>query len=644
MTLYRGRPPAPTLADVGEPQPEPPPRPQRTPVGDALIFGTGCVLWAGLIAVGGHLLSLRPLWWTVGTVAVGVLACVVARLALGTRPLTMWWVSVLAAAFGWLAWARWADLRAPAPWLGLAAGAAVLLAAYPLLVAHEMKAGERARWRAEAAARAAVENRWPRLLERIGHPGVTVTGKEDTRNGYVLALRLPGSGKVTWKQLIRDLERLEVAADARHGSLRLERGEGARDVLLYVSTVDVLAETVPYVDDGKPMSIRNPIPIGLYEDGTVCSLTLREVCLLIVGLRGSGKSNLLNVLLAGLVRCVDCLVFLNDTKHRLALPWVQPYLADERNGKAINWVATDRAETELMLRADLNAIKQRAASASGEEKIEPTPQEPAVVNVFDEVASVFGEGRGPRFSSEGTTNMTLAGIGAEAIQVGRSEAVDFILATQRGTVTMTGGGDLKSQCSVSIGLRVKTEADARLVFPDDTQAAQLLASLKHEGTGLLMEDAGGRVAPVKFFRITPEQITEIARRYGPLKPAPDVVLERALGEAYQDRWERFRAARKAARALPVPDTQREFAAIAARLGDVEEAGDEVTAARQRMRDFMARSGDRGVTVSMITSLLKAEHMETSERTVRRWLDADIRQGVAERVSHLVYRARKRDGE
>ena len=59
----------------------------------------------------------------------------------------------------------------------------------------------------------------------------------------------------------------------------------------------------------------------------------------------------------------------------------------------------------------------------------------AVIVIADEAASIFGEGRGPRYSSEGTTNTTLAAIASEAVQLGRSEAVDFIVASQRGTVT-----------------------------------------------------------------------------------------------------------------------------------------------------------------------------------------------------------------
>jgi hypothetical protein len=263
----------------------------------------------------------------------------------------------------------------------------------------------------------------------------------------------------------------------------------------------------------------------------------------------------------------------------------------------------------------------------------------------DEAASIFGEGRGPRYSSEGTTNTQLAETASESVQLGRSEATDFIVASQRGTVTMVGSGDMKSQFAIRIGLRVVSEADASYVIPDDQQAAKLLASLKHPGTGVLMEDRDARVAPVKFFRIEQHQIDQIARRYGPQKPDPDPVLRAAWGEDYETRWDRFRAARKVpATATVASDPDREFREIAAGLADVEEAAgdDSANRGRQVMREFMARSGERGVSVTMIVERLKAEHIPVSDRTVRRWLTEDVNDGIIDRISHLLYRMRRPD--
>ncbi len=108
---------------------------------------------------------------------------------------------------------------------------------------------------------------------------------------------------------------------------------------------------------------------------------------------------------------------------------------------------------------------------------------------------------------------------------------------------MTGSADLKSQCALRIGLGVASEADARLIIPDDVQIAADLARLRHPGTGIVQQGKNGRVLPVKFYRIEHEMISQIAERYGRVRPGPDKVLEEALGEDYRTRWSPGRIAR-----------------------------------------------------------------------------------------------------
>ena len=108
---------------------------------------------------------------------------------------------------------------------------------------------------------------------------------------------------------------------------------------------------------------------------------------------------------------------------------------------------------------------------------------------------------------------------------------------------MLGSADLKSQCALRIGLGVASEGDARLIIPDDTRIATDLARLGHPGTGIVQQGKNGRVLPVKFYRIEHEMISEIAERYGRVRPGPDKVLEEALGEDYRTRWSPGRIAR-----------------------------------------------------------------------------------------------------
>jgi hypothetical protein len=633
--------------ELAEAAPVRPAGPRRTPHGDALVFGPAAVLWLALTAILGHALDLAPVWWAVVTAAVALLAIAVARLVAGASLIAAWWVCAFTVAGGWLAWSRFADMRTAAPWLWLA-GPAVLLAVWWPLAVRAVQARDKASQARDAErARLKEETRWPRLLERLGCPGVVVEpgSREDTASGYAVCLRLPADGRVTYEQLVSVAARLEIAARLRKGAVRFEdTRDSAAHVWMYVSAADMLATDIAYdLGNGELWSINGPLPVGRYESGDPAALTMREVSVLMAGVRNSGKSNALNVIIAQLARCADCLVFVIDMKHRLASAWVTPFLEDGES-RAVDWVATDRAEAERMIRALIRAIDARSAAGGGEEKIEPDPEQPAVVLVVDEAASIFGaNGGGPRYSSEGTTNATLAALGTDLVRRGRSEAIDAVIATQRGTVTMTGGGDLKSQCTVRIALRAASQADAATVLPDDQQAAKLLASLKHPGTGLLETD-DSRPAPMRWARITPAQIKAVAKTYGPWKPHADPVLAQALGEDYATRWERFRAARKPAvpaAALAASTERDEFEEIAAQLADVEAAAKGSTA-RQVAREYMARNGDRGVSVAMIADRLRMSGMDTPERTIRYWLSEDVSLGLAAKAAHGRYRTLRRD--
>jgi hypothetical protein len=638
---------------------------------------------AGVVFAFGTAVSLaRAPALAAGMVAVVLTAGAVLAAAFTQRSTAAawWWSACGACGAGWLGYAA-----AAGPWswpaaVGLLLPAALLAAAWPVIKAHE----ERLAY-IEQAPRAttpppAAEGQWPALLARIGYPGVALVRREETLCGYSALLWLPPSGRVTYTQLAASRENLEVAARIRHGSLRFERGQAAHEVILHVAERDVLAETIPLPADDHCLTITQPIAIGVHEDGQVCTLTLREVATLIVGLRGSGKSNLLNVLIAQLARCPDVLIFVIDQKGgRMAAPWLAPWLAGKTPRPVIDWLATTREEAEVMLRACLRGIEARSRSGSGGEKIIPSPGQPAIMLIVDEAAVIFGLGTGgPRSSLGGTTNSQLAALGTQITMLGRSEAIDPVFATQRGTATMTGSGDLKSQCGLRIGLGVASETDAQLIIPDDVGIAADLATLAHPGCGIV-QVKHGRVMPVKFFRLEHEQIGPIAERAGRIRPGPDPLLARALGADYANRWRSASAggvpgpragglpgrgasglpaeaasglsgapagglpaapahravARMAAVTNSPGSTDAEFRAIVSgveltgldRPAITEEAGHP---ARHRMRDYIRRLGDRGATPGMIQHLLGNENMTVELRTVHRWLVEDEAVGLVER--------------
>ena len=154
--------------------------------------------------------------------------------------------------------------------------------------------------------------------------------------------------------------------------------------------------------------------------------------------------------------------------------------------------------------------------------------------------------------------------------------------------------------------------------------------------GLCLAGHGGRLGPSD-----PATAVSAEARCGSKDSALGIIPGLTCAATSDTRWERYKAARQPAVVPSDPD--REFREITARLTDVEEAtGDAANRGRQLMRQFMARSGERGVTVSMIVERLKAEHIPVGDRSVRRWLAEDTDAGITERATHLLWRMRNPD--
>lgn len=607
---------------------------------------------AGLFAAAAAARLLALPWWVTGLVVLAAASAAVLAVASVTgAPAAIGFAAAAAVvATGWVTYAGLSTPWSSAAVLALLVPALFLGVLYPVVRGHHQHAVAEARRMAEHARLAAEARKWPDLFARVGAKGVTVVDSAETRAGHTHRLQLPRTGKVTFKKLESSCDALETAARLRDGAIRFERGEHAGEALMHVAENDILAQVIPYPDDLSDLTVNRPVRIATFEDGTTCEVLLREVATLIVGLRGSGKSNLLNVLIAQMGRCVDTVIFMIDLKGgRAALPWIRPWLEGRTPRPVIDWVATSRDEAERMLAALLRGIEARAHSGSGGEKITPSPDQSAVILIVDEMAVIFGDHGGPKTSMDGTTNRKLAGMGTQLVQLGRSEAVDPVWATQRGTVSMTGGGDLKSQCRIRVGLGVASEADARLIIPDDSSIARILPKLKHPGTGIVSDN--GRVAPVKFDRMEPDRIAEIAEALGDRRPEPDAVLAAALGDDYAARWTMERAghipgfahaARAAGRGDAQPgadDYDRKFEEIAAANQDLAEDGAQSSGpGRRRMLELLGSAGVMGMTPDHIGRKLDAEGLGVVRQTIHKWLDAEIKAGRVTKATYGRYKA------
>lgn len=384
----------------------------------------------------------------------------------------------------------------------------------------------------------------PATLARIGAKGVTEKDRIPFPAGFTVRLRMPLNGDVTYAKLRGLTDKLEVATDARPGALVFEQGESAAEVLLHVFQRDVLAETIPLPFDRRPKSISEPMPLGEYATGAVTVLTFREIAAMMVGLKGSGKSALLNTQLAHLTGCADAVVWMIDGKGgRTVRPWLQPFLDATTGRPAVDWAATTLDEADAMLLASNLAIEYR--STGDGEKIDPSPSTPAIILIVEEASLITGVGK------YGSTNR--AQMAERTVVTGRSEAVWCELATQRGTVTMVGNGDMKSQFDVRIGLGVQTADDARMIFPDGAMAESLFKlgkERKYRGAFLMQSPESSRVMASKGYWTDPVLIPGMALTNSQYRADLDSgtadfvhagLVTAGVDGGYHGRWDRFRA-------------------------------------------------------------------------------------------------------
>ncbi|MFL0393558.1 hypothetical protein ACH0CM_12615 [Streptomyces albus] len=364
------------------------------------------------------------------------------------------------AAYAWLNWTAHGS-----PWTFAAAstvaGAAAVFTPLYTVDRWMRKDAIAEQWADETAALSRGERgEWEQLLQDVGARGVNVGKPYKTRSGYALPLSLT---ETTFESLLGMLPMLETRkGDLRTGSLQLRRGPSgyASDAVLFVATRDVLSETVPLPEDVHPLTIQEPLTLGLLESGEPLEILFRQNSIFIAGKKGSGKSVFLHVIIAAITRCIDAVIWMIDlaqgnTAKRWLRPWAEGW--KDRSGRLIDrpildWVATDHEEALRLLNASLAVGDGRARRMKGG-KIRPSAQVPALIVISDENPDLMA------------TNAAAIQTKTRGVKKGRKAAVDYVDTGQRGTGPNTGGGEIASQYDTIIGMKFREKAEGQFVFP-----------------------------------------------------------------------------------------------------------------------------------------------------------------------------------
>jgi S-DNA-T family DNA segregation ATPase FtsK/SpoIIIE len=435
---------------------------------------------AFLLGIPHRLLWTRP----AGRVTAGILARLWAACGID-RPAERAYATIVTIAVGgWLSAAiAAAPTTRPLP-------AVAVIGTLILGVPWWMHRRRRARVRIERTIAA-----WPDIAPDIGLAGSRIASVVVDAWGWTARVILKKGHTVT--TAADKLPAIESALGLPTGSVRVLPDENRADrFVLRVIETDPHAHPIKWPGPSA-VSIIRPIELGLFEDGRPVRVSLLRRNALIGGTTGSGKSGVLNVILAALAACPDVVIWGVDLKGGMELkPWA----------KCLDRLATTPEQAIVLFKDAIGELNQRAhtLARNGLRVWEPTQDNPSLVIVCDEYAELPDEAQDY----------------ADSIaRRGRAVAVNLLAATQRPTQAAMGNNTVRSQMDVRICLRVRERRDVDLILSQGSFANGWHAhTITHPGIFLISAPDHTTPERARGYLISDDQVTAHATRCATDRP------------------------------------------------------------------------------------------------------------------------------
>lgn len=363
-------------------------------------------------------------------------------------------------------------------------------------------------------------------VEEIKIPGIEdfpTRAPDGRRVGFTLEVHLPAGGH-SWETIHRAQQRIMNDADLAPGcDIATRMGRTRRIALVDVTEVNILREEVLYPTDYSPLSVYDPIPAMVSRAGAVTGPELREKNCAIFGEGGSGKSNTAQVFGACVARMSDALLCdIDVTGVRLSMPLIRAYLEGRAKNPAVWWVASDKPEANLLLRAlDRAAIARNNGCndlklAAGDDKVPISPQTPQFLLRCDEIKHLVSIGADKNLS-DGVRRITddHRDPGFRALLFGLRGTNDII--AQGVQAQMQGIGVLKAQSRAEYTAAFGGQATG--ISPQDAP---------YPGCIQMRMDSAGQIQPYHVYRLVGKQIDDIAVAVSDYQPRVDELTWLAL--------------------------------------------------------------------------------------------------------------------
>jgi S-DNA-T family DNA segregation ATPase FtsK/SpoIIIE len=334
---------------------------------------------------------------------------------------------------------------------------------------------------------------WPDVAESIGLVGSRIVSAVVDVWGWRARVSLRRGQTVA--DAISRVPAIESGLSTRPGAVRVTPDASRADrFTLRVLTRDPHADPIRWRGPSAT-SIHHPIELGLYEDAAPVRVSFLRRHALVGGIAGSGRSGVLNVILANLAACPDVVLWGIDLKGGMELrPWAA----------CLDRLATTSKEATSLLRDGVRELDGRAGELSRRGSRLREPSEAAalviVVDEYTELAEEAGEALGY----------------ADSIaRRGRAVAETLLAVIQRPTQRAMARKAVRSQMDIRICLRVRERRDVDLVLGQGMLAAGWAAhALDAPGKFLLSAPEADVPQRARAYHVTDADVRASVGRHG----------------------------------------------------------------------------------------------------------------------------------